>query len=429
MPSQKKNLSVQQMLSAAGPYIAMAMLIQPYLNELFPSAAGGFHYKGLVVSSLKKFLTRFSSQMTMVIEEFNDLTTNQIYSAAERYFHSKSLTSTHRFRISKDEHHQSYGISTEIEEEIVDVFEGIQFKWKFMNGSHILQAGPKRNSSQGRSEDECFGRSFHKKHKEKVLNSYLPYTLNMSKALEIKKTRVVKLFRTRNMHGSYGGGGAWCCINLDHPATFDKLAMDEALKRMIIDDLDRFVKRKEFYRRVSRAWKCGYLLYGPPGTGKSRLIAAMANYLNFDIYDLELTDLRSNWDLRRLLLSTGNRSILVLEDIDCSFEFKNSRQLLPGNFDLPPGVHKIIAPQQLTLSGMLNCIDGLWSSTGDERIIVFTTNNKDMLDPALLRPGRMDVHIHMSFCTPSGFRLLAYNYLMVSDHPIFREIEQLLEIQ
>ena len=64
---------------------------------------------------------------------------------------------------------------------------------------------------------------------------------------------------------------------------------------------------------------------------------------------------------------------------------------------------------QFTLSGLLNIIDGLWSSCGDERIIVFTTNHKDPLDPALLRPGRMDMHLHMSYCTMDGFKLLASN--------------------
>ncbi|KAF7810864.1 salicylate carboxymethyltransferase-like [Senna tora] len=59
------------------------------------------------------------------------------------------------------------------------------------------------------------------------------------------------------------------------------------------------------------------------GTGKSSLVAAMANYLNFDVYDLELTDLMRNSELRKLLISTGNRSILVVEDIDCSIELQN----------------------------------------------------------------------------------------------------------
>ena len=83
---------------------------------------------------------------------------------------------------------------------------------------------------------------------------------------------------------------------------------------------------------------------------------------------------------------------------------------------------------QFTLSGLLNFIDGLWSSCGDERIIVFTTNHKDRLDPALLRPGRMDMHLHLSYCTIDGFKLLATNYLGINgEHRLFEEIERLLE--
>ncbi|MFS7957656.1 putative ATPase, AAA-type, core, P-loop containing nucleoside triphosphate hydrolase [Helianthus anomalus] len=81
---------------------------------------------------------------------------------------------------------------------------------------------------------------------------------------------------------------------------------------------------------------------------------------------------------------------------------------------------------EVTLSGFLNFIDRLWSSCGDERIIILTTNRKDKLDPALIRPGRMDLHIHMSYCTPSGFRMLASNYLTITEHHYFEEIENLL---
>lgn len=82
---------------------------------------------------------------------------------------------------------------------------------------------------------------------------------------------------------------------------------------------------------------------------------------------------------------------------------------------------------QFTLSGLLNFIDGLWSSCGDERIIIFTTNNKEKLDPALLRPGRMDKHIHMSYLSFNGFKTLASNYLDLRDqHWRYGEIEELI---
>jgi hypothetical protein len=70
----------------------------------------------------------------------------------------------------------------------------------------------------------------------------------------------------------------------------------------------------------------------------------------------------------------------------------------------------------------------LWSACGGERIIVFTTNHKDKLDPALIRRGRMDMHIEMSYCCFQGFKVLAKNYLGVQDdHELFTDIRQLLE--
>ncbi|KAM0067747.1 putative AAA+ ATPase domain, ATPase, AAA-type, core [Helianthus debilis subsp. tardiflorus] len=170
---------------------------------------------------------------------------------------------------------------------------------------------------------------------------------------------------------------------LDHPATFATLALAVDVKESVINDLKRFVEGRDYYRRVGKAWKRGYLLYGPPGTGKSSLNAAMAYYLNFDIYDLELANM-TNSTLRQLLLASANRSILVVEDIDCSLELhdRTNANGVTGN--------RYHQQQRVTLSGFLNFIDGLWSSCGDERIIVFTTNRKEKLDPALLRPGRMD---------------------------------------
>ncbi|CAE6137492.1 unnamed protein product [Arabidopsis arenosa] len=61
------------------------------------------------------------------------------------------------------------------------------------------------------------------------------------------------------------------------------------------------------------------------------------------------------------------------------------------------------------MAGVIHFSDGLWSSCVEERIIVFTTNHKEKLDPALLRPGRMDVHILMDY-----------------EHGMFEPIEKML---
>jgi SpoVK/Ycf46/Vps4 family AAA+-type ATPase len=79
---------------------------------------------------------------------------------------------------------------------------------------------------------------------------------------------------------------------------------------------------------------------------------------------------------------------------------------------------------QVTLSGLLNFTDGLWSCCGSERIIIFTTNHIEKLDPALLRSGRMDMHIHLSWCTFTAFQVLAYNNLGLEKHDLFPEVEK-----
>ena len=83
--------------------------------------------------------------------------------------------------------------------------------------------------------------------------------------------------------------------------------------------------------------------------------------------------------------------------------------------------------EQVTLSGLLNFIDGLWSTSGEERIIIFTTNYKERLDPALLRPGRMDMHIHMGYCCPESFRIRAANDHSIDHHATYPEIEELIK--
>lgn len=113
---------------------------------------------------------------------------------------------------------------------------------------------------------------------------------------------------------------AWESVPFKHPSTFETLAMDPVLKDEIKEDLLDFTKGEEFYHRAGKAWKRGYLLYGPPGTGKSSMIAAIANFLQYDVYDVELTEVSSNSELRKLLIQTTNRSVIVIEDIDCSLD-------------------------------------------------------------------------------------------------------------
>lgn len=306
------------LFSTYASFAGSMMLIRSMANELVPSPVRTF-----LQSAIHSLL--FSKQITIKVHEHlhDGMIRNQIYDAAEVYLRTKISPETKRFSIGKSPKQKSLNISLESGEEILDRFgEDIELKWKMSVDSQ------NKNSYERR----LFELTFNKKFMDRVLEDYVPFVLGKSKDILDKEDKVVKLYTRANIGGDNGRGG-WSSINLDHPATFETLAMDPELKKAIVDDLERFLKRKDFYRKVGKAWKRGYLLYGPPGTGKSSLIAAIANYLNFDIYDLELTSVFSNSELRRTLVSTTNRSIIVIEDVDCSVEMQDRRIGIPGQND------------------------------------------------------------------------------------------------
>jgi mitochondrial chaperone BCS1 len=113
--------------------------------------------------------------------------------------------------------------------------------------------------------------------------------------------------------------GKWRAVRFRSASTFATVAMDAAL-RQAVWWTNRTGSAGRSTTRAGRAWKAGYLIDGPPGTGKSSLVAAISNHLRFDVYDLDIGSVRSNTELRKLLIRMRNRSILLVEDVDCALE-------------------------------------------------------------------------------------------------------------
>lgn len=313
---------------------------------------------------------------------------------------------------------------------VTDDHEGARIWWYASSkGPSYRSRGPVFNLFPAESEPRVFRAVFHKRDRDVVLTKYLPFALHKGHEIISNRGRKRRLY----MNHRPGNTSTWSHVPFEHPATFDKLAMDPVQKEELINDLEEFTGGKKYYSDVGKAWKRGYLLYGPPGTGKSTLVSAMANKLNYDVYDLDLTSVKSNAELRKLFLETKGKSIIVIEDIDAiEVDLARSRKKranTSSSCDLPTtqlDPNNKDDGSKVTLSGLLSFVDGLWSASGSERIIVFTTNHVDTLDPALIRRGRMDMHIRMSYCRSGAFKVLANNYLKVDDHPLFGEIQRLL---
>ncbi|OVA13027.1 AAA+ ATPase domain [Macleaya cordata] len=400
-----------------GSLFATLMFIRTAVRDFLPPE---------VIQVVQHFFVNIFSYLqpkmvSIQIQEFENGYNNDIFDSVQCYLSDNCFYSAQHLKLSRLKNSTNLSYTMIPNQSIQDIFNnGINFKWSF----HVTDSGKGYTNTK-----MCyFQLSFHSKYKQIVHTSYLPHIMSQAGIIKFKN-RGKKLYSNQNVNLN----GNWSAVAyFTHPSTFDTIAMDPILKQEIKDDLKKFINRREYYNRVGRAWKRGYLLYGPPGTGKTSLIAAIANFLEFDIYDLELTAVKTNSQLKKLLISTTSKSVIVVEDIDCSLDLSNRKNTNKSNGNINSNTNQSTGDigstfgSSVSLSGVLNFVDGLWSSCGGERLIIFTTNHKEKLDPALLRPGRMDKQINLSYCDMESFKILVKNYLKIEEHEIMKEVEKML---
>lgn len=164
------------------------------------------------------------------------------------------------------------------------------------------------------------------------------------------------------------------------------VVLDEGVKEGIVADVRDFLERQQWYVDRGIPYRRGYLLFGPPGSGKSSFIQSLAGELDFSVAMINLSEMGMTDDkLAFLLTKLPKRSILLLEDADAAFV--NRRQRDTDGYN----------GATVTFSGLLNALDGL--AAGEERIAFLTTNHIDRLDPALIRPGRVDMMVRIGEAT------------------------------
>lgn len=162
----------------------------------------------------------------------------------------------------------------------------------------------------------------------------------------------------------------------------DTVILPDGQLERVVDDLDRFMSMEHEYLRRGLPWHRGYLFYGPPGTGKTSIARALANHFGLDLWYMPLGDMTKDVKLIELVSRIRERGILLLEDIDV---FQAARERDHADAD------------GASLSGLLNALDGVATPHG--LITIMTTNDIDALDPALIRPGRVDVREKLDYLT------------------------------
>jgi hypothetical protein len=203
-----------------------------------------------------------------------------------------------------------------------------------------------------------------------------------------------------------GSSGRWEHQRARVSRPLDTIYLPASTKEDLVKDMDEFFSEeaKQWYDDHSVPYRRGYLLAGRSGAGKSSLAMAVAAHFNLPVYMLslhnkELDDAR----LAKCMLAVPLRCMLLIEDVDAAIDW--DRDLDEEDTETPSTEEKASGKMKdarkkkradedkssVSLSGLLNAIDGPVAPEG--HVLFMTTNCPKKLDPALIRPGRVDVRI------------------------------------
>ncbi|KAI9274343.1 P-loop containing nucleoside triphosphate hydrolase protein, partial [Phascolomyces articulosus] len=144
------------------------------------------------------------------------------------------------------------------------------------------------------------------------------------------------------------GYSSWDFFKSMEPRALSTVVLKEGVKERVVNDMDKFRRRKRWYKTRGVPYRRGYLLYGPPGTGKTSLIQALASNLGMDIGIASLLDVYSDSDFSDMLNDAPSNCIIVLEDFDHYIRnISNKGDRITSS-----------------IAGILNALDGIQGQSG-----------------------------------------------------------------
>lgn len=215
---------------------------------------------------------------------------------------------------------------------------------------------------------------------------------------------IVLFFRRSREGGMMGGGGFLSSFTRstakryepsDQHVTFEDVAGLEGVKADL-QEIVEFLKAPEKFQKLGGRVPKGVLLNGPPGTGKTLLARAVAGEAGVSFFSVNGSEFIQMFvgvgasRVRDLFATAKEHSpaIVFIDEIDAVGRQRGAG--LGGGHD----------EREQTLNQILGEMDGF--SPNDSVIIMAATNRPDVLDPALLRPGRFDRHITVGRPTLKG---------------------------
>ncbi|KAH7846859.1 hypothetical protein Vadar_018945 [Vaccinium darrowii] len=213
---------------------------------------------------------------------------SEVYSLIESYLSSKSPTHSDRIISELVKKRESLVLTMDAREEIIDVFDDVVVKW-FLKVT--LPMSTTISWHPNNTEKNCYELTFHSKDRKVVTSRYLDYVMSEGREIAIRN-RQQRIY-TNNPNDKWWDykKNMRSHVVFKAFATFKSLAFCMVALKLV----------------------------------KSTMIAAMANYLNYDIYNFELTAVGDNTEPSKLASVIPSKSIVVIEDIDCSLDLSGRK--------------------------------------------------------------------------------------------------------
>lgn len=178
-------------------------------------------------------------------------------------------------------------------------------------------------------------------------------------------------------------------IEAETGKTFDDVAGQDEAKEALMEIVD-FMHHPEKYKEIGAKMPKGVLLYGPPGTGKTLLAKALAGESKVPFFSISGSEFVEMFvgtgaaRVRDLFKQAEEKApcIVFIDELDAIGRSRGLSSMYSGNEE-----------REQTLNQLLHEMDGFDADKGI--LILAATNRPEILDKALLRPGRFDRHIQL----------------------------------
>ena len=181
--------------------------------------------------------------------------------------------------------------------------------------------------------------------------------------------------------------------------TFKDVFITSDNENMIRSTVQQFIQNKKWYTEHRIPYHLGIILYGEPGTGKSSTVQAIVNEFNLTKIVANAENLRGSMNAIIENEEVGDElTAIIVEDVDLEPDVR-SREV---EYDFENKYTRNLGFLMNTMDG-IGCLENV--------IYIFTTNSIETLDRAILRPGRLDLHVNISYVNDETFnKFLKFNY-------------------